>query len=828
NLRSAIRHGLSESQALAALTTAPAELLGLSAVMGTIEEGKVANLVVVKGSLFEKKKPTIRDVWVNGRRHEISREDARQLVASGTLRTDLGTEHAVSIDTEKKAFAIEHGEEKLKAKKVIVQPDRVSVVVDGGPFAVEGLVRLSGVVSGDELTGSGALPDGRRFSFSFEGTGELTEEAVAAEPADAEEPGEARERAAPGIDGEWSVTFLPEMSEETVPALISLQVDDGGAVSGTVFAMEQEIPIEEGTFDTGTGSLELQVTGPDGEPVTISASVEEDRLEGRALAASFNADVRGSRAGAPPKGDGDGDDDAELELPPEELLVPIGAYGLDRSPVAEDVVVEHATIWTCGPAGIIEDGAMLVRNGRIEAIYKDSPVVPEGVRRIDARGKHVTPGLIDCHSHTGIDGGVNEFAQTNTAEVRIGDMIDPDDINWYRQLAGGLTAANQLHGSANPIGGQNSVVKLKWGGTADDFRVDDAIAGIKFALGENVKRSENRYPDTRMGVETFIRDAFTAADDYRESWRRYESLPTERRRRTMPPRRDLELDTLVEIIEGDRLVHCHSYRQDEILMLIRLADHFGFTIGTFQHVLEGYKVADAIAKHGAGGSSFSDWWAYKMEVMDAIPHNGALMTEVGVVVSFNSDSSELARRMNTEAAKAVRYGGVDPHEALKFVTLNPAKQLRIDHRTGSLEPGKDADFVIWSDSPLSTYARCEQTWIEGARYFDIEAHQAIRERDVRERQRLVQKILAQSHGSKEKRGEGDGDKPTRGESVRGRPTRLMARMLEQQRAWMEEQVRLGHDPEEIRPGRCACNDVWWWMMNSERMLGEHMLEEAGQ
>jgi N-acetylglucosamine-6-phosphate deacetylase len=418
---------------------------------------------------------------------------------------------------------------------------------------------------------------------------------------------------------------------------------------------------------------------------------------------------------------------------------------------------------------------------------------------IDARGRHVTPGLIDCHSHTGIDGSVNEMGQTNTAEVRIGDVIDPDDINWYRQLAGGLTAANLLHGSANPIGGQNAVVKLRWGGGAADFPVIDAVAGIKFALGENVVRSSNRYPNTRMGVETFIRDAFIAAQDYREAWDRYLALPSEQRRRTRPPRRDLELEALVEILDGQRLVHCHSYRQDEILMLIRLAEELGFTIGTFQHVLEGYKVAEAIAAHGAGASSFSDWWAYKVEVMDAIPFNGSLMTDVGVLVSFNSDSSELARRLNTEAAKAVRYGGMDRHEALKLVCLNPARQLRIDHRTGSLEVGKDADFAIWSDDPLSTYARCEQTWIDGACHFSLEQDRQLRERDAAERQRLVQKILSDAHGAAPVLVHDDEAQPDES----GQPTSREQRMVEARRRWMEQQVRLGHDPEEIRPGQCG-------------------------
>jgi N-acetylglucosamine-6-phosphate deacetylase len=313
-----------------------------------------------------------------------------------------------------------------------------------------------------------------------------------------------------------------------------------------------------------------------------------------------------------------------------------------------------------------------------------------------------------------------------------------------------------------------------------------------------------------MGVETFMRDAFTAAKEYKEEWNRYLSLPTEQRERTMPPQRDLELDTLVEILDGKRIVHCHSYRQDEILMLIRVADDFGFTIGTFQHVLEGFKVADAIGRHGAGASSFSDWWAYKVEVMDAIPYNGSLMQNVGVLVSFNSDSDELARRMNWEAAKAVRYGGLEPSEALKFVTINPAKQLRIDHRTGSLEKGKDADFVIWSGDPLSVYSKCEQTWIEGKKYFDLQDDLELRKQIDAERQRLIQKVLTQAHGDPAKPGaegapeggearpEGAPGRPGMGDRPRRRPPTPEAL------AWFEEQVRMGRDPEEVRPGVCGC------------------------
>ncbi|MEY2465651.1 MAG: hypothetical protein QOD03_172, partial [Verrucomicrobiota bacterium] len=319
---------------------------------------------------------------------------------------------------------------------------------------------------------------------------------------------------------------------------------------------------------------------------------------------------------------------------------------------------------------------------------------------------------------TAILGNVNEAGLPSTAMVRIRDVVNSETDNFYEQLAGGVTAVNLLHGSANPIGGQNCVIKLRDGDSPEELIFTNAPQGIKFALGENVKQSNwgekfvTRFPQTRMGVKAFIENRFTAAQQYLQDWENFRSQGG------LPPRRDLELEAIGEIIQGTRLIHCHSYRQDEILMLIRLMESFGVKIGTFQHVLEGYKVADEIAKHGAGGSTFSDWWAYKFEVYDAIPYNGSLMRDRGIVVSFNSDSSELARRLYLEAAKAVKYGGTPEIEALKFVTLNPAKQLQMDKFVGSLEPGKDADFAIWSKSPLDYDTVCLQTWIDGKKYFD--------------------------------------------------------------------------------------------------------------
>ena len=426
-------------------------------------------------------------------------------------------------------------------------------------------------------------------------------------------------------------------------------------------------------------------------------------------------------------------------------VYPYGEFGRATLPERTDIVaVKGATIWTCGPLGTIENGDAIFSKGKVSAVGQHLEI-PANALVIDGRGKHVTPGIIDCHSHMAVDGSVNEGTEAISAEVRISDVIDCDDIDIYRALAGGLTAAHVLHGSANPIGGQNQLIKLRWGMLPEQMKFEGAPASIKFALGENVKQSNwgdrftTRYPQTRMGVEQLIRDEFRAALDYEKARKRYEEDHS-----TLPPRRDLALDAILEILHGKRFVHAHSYRQDEILMLMRVAEDFGFRIRTFQHILEGYKVADVMASHGAGGSTFSDWWAYKLEVYDAIPYNGPLMHDQGVVVSYNSDSDELCRRLNLEAAKAVKYGGLSEAEALKFVTINPAIQLMVDKRVGSLEPGKDADFVIWNGDPLATSTMCEQTWIEGRRFFDREEDRKMYQEAQRERAVLVQKALTAS------------------------------------------------------------------------------------
>jgi imidazolonepropionase-like amidohydrolase len=384
------------------------------------------------------------------------------------------------------------------------------------------------------------------------------------------------------------------------------------------------------------------------------------------------------------------------------------------------------TVLTAGPQGTLEDGTVLIQGGRILAVGRGLKL-PADASVVDVRGRYLTPGLIDAHSHTGVDGDVNECSDSVTAEVRIADVINDKDVELYRQLAGGVTTINVLHGSCNAIGGQNAVLKLRWGRPPEELVFKEAPRGIKFALGENPKRANfrvpgqpPRYPGTRMGVEVVIREAFEQARAYRREWDDYERTRKGGGKDANPvaPRRDLRLETLRDVLDGKVLVHSHCYRSDEILMLIRLAEEFGFKVRTFQHVLEGYKVASEIARHGAGASAFSDWWAYKLEAYDAIPYNAAIMAAHGVRVSLNSDSNELARRLYWEAAKAVKYGGVSETEALKMVTLNPAWQLGVDARVGSLEAGKDADVAVFSAHPFSPAARVELTLVDGEVYFD--------------------------------------------------------------------------------------------------------------
>jgi imidazolonepropionase-like amidohydrolase len=409
----------------------------------------------------------------------------------------------------------------------------------------------------------------------------------------------------------------------------------------------------------------------------------------------------------------------------------------------DEILIRNATVLTV-TRGSIENADVLIRRGKIAGVGKNLKASATA-RVIDATGKYVLPGIVDCHSHSMLD-AINEGSLAVTSMVRTSDMLNPNDPDLYRELAGGTTTLNLLHGSANPIGGLNTVVKIKYGRPVEEFLFPGAPPGIKFALGENVKRSNvpalpgvtRRYPTTRMGVEEVIREAFTRARDYKRSWDEYRAAVGRGEKNVIPPRRDLQLEPLVEVLEGKRYVHAHSYRSDEIFMLIRLADEFGFKVKTFQHVLEGYKVAKEIAQHGAGASTFADFWGYKIEAYDAIPYNAAIMTRAGVVVSMNSDSDERARRLNIEAAKAMRYGDLTEEEALKLVTINPAIQLGIQDRVGSIEVGKDADLAIWNAHPLSVYARVDMTLIDGEVFFDRQQDLARRSEMAKERAALEQ------------------------------------------------------------------------------------------
>jgi imidazolonepropionase-like amidohydrolase len=416
-------------------------------------------------------------------------------------------------------------------------------------------------------------------------------------------------------------------------------------------------------------------------------------------------------------------------------------------------VIQNATILTVSH-GTIEHGSILIKDGKIAEVGQ-SVKAPKDAQVIDAAGQFVIPGIIDCHSHIAAE-SINEGSVSVSSIVNMAEILNPEDIDIYRDLAGGVTSANILHGSANSIGGQTLVIKLRWGQPAAKLPFEGAVPGIKFALGENPKRSNfsvpgqpRRYPATRMGVEETIRGAFSEARDYKKAWEDYNKRAAGEKN-LIPPRRDLRLEPLVEVLEGKRYVHSHCYREDEILMLLRVAKEFGFKVRTFQHVLEGYKVADELAAAGVGASTFSDWWAYKVEAYDAIPYNAALMTRRGVVVSINSDDAEEATHLNQEAAKSMKFGGLTHDEALKMVTLNPALQLGIDKRVGTIDVGKDADLAIYNHDPLSAYAVVQKTIIDGRVYFDLQRDIAERPEVEREKKALIDKLKKSAEKKSEK------------------------------------------------------------------------------
>lgn len=427
------------------------------------------------------------------------------------------------------------------------------------------------------------------------------------------------------------------------------------------------------------------------------------------------------------------------------LWYPNMSYGFDSIPLKQTLAFTNATIWTNEEEGILNDGLVLVKNGIIIYVGDKNHPIPLDVKIIDAKGKILTSGIIDEHSHIAISKGVNEGGQVISAEVNIGDVINPEDISIYRQLAGGVTAAQLLHGSANAIGGQSALIKLKWGHSPDEYLIPNAPKFIKFALGENVKQSnqgdfsDNRFPQTRMGVEQVFYDGFKRAQAYQSEWKHFKKIAEGQHNHHL--HRDLELDVLSEILNGERFITCHSYIQSEILMLMKVADSMGIKINTFTHILEGYKVADKMVQHGAAASTFADWWAYKFEVNDAIPYNAKLMADQGVLVGINSDDAEMGRRLNQEAAKAIKYGGMSELDAWKLVTLNPAKMLHLDSKMGSIKIGKDADLVIWSDNPLSIQAKVEYTIVDGEILYSLEQDKILQAKNEAEKGRIISKMM---------------------------------------------------------------------------------------
>ena len=631
NVRAAVKRGLPSSVALAALTTIPAEMLGLRDQIGSLEPGQLANFIISDTNPFDTD-ATIYSTWIAGRPFELVDPNSRLL--GGTYYPNWPDSSAIltlEVSGAKAKGTLEWGGNKLKLSDIEVDYPIVYFGIAIDSMLPPGTYRVLAQFIGDTLRGQVNYPNGSRLPWRAVKTSQ----------------------AGAGFN----------------------QPADSAATKSWI----------------------------------------EQPLVGR-------------------------------------LTFPNRAWGFDSVPLPMTVFIQDATVWTVEKEGILENCDIIVRDGKFAAIGTNL-TAPEGARIIEANGRHVTPGIIDEHSHLAISGDVNEGTHAVSAEVDIGHVVDPTDVDIYRQLAGGVTCAELLHGSANPIGGQSAVIKLRWGSSAEEMKFDGAGRFIKFALGENVKQSNwgesysTRYPQTRMGVEAIIRDEFIAAREYVQEWDDYNGLGKKEQARTVPPRRDLRLEAIRDVLRGDLAIVCHAYVQSEMLMLLRLAEEFGIRVWNFIHVLEGYKVADELAAHGATATAFSDWWAYKFEVYDAIPYAASIMVNHGVNTTLNSDNNDLARRLNTEAAKTIQYGGLDPEEAIKLITINSAIQLKAEDRVGSIKVGKDADFVIWNDYPLSIYASPDQTWIDGALFFDRDRDKEMRRELLKERAALIQKALGAASGN---------------------------------------------------------------------------------
>jgi imidazolonepropionase-like amidohydrolase len=607
-MQKAIEAGLTEGDALKALTATPAKLFGLESDLGSLDKGKIANFFISDKNIFTKDAKILNN-WVQGKPYILTDLDKTEL--KGSYNLSIGNQNYNLILGIKGENAVSKSGDTTKAKVEMTNvKNTVSLIFT--PTGEKGLVRLTGVIENGNMSGRGQL-----------------------------------------IDGTW----------------VSWKAEAKGAPVG----------------DTD----------------------DEKKADPSVSAAN--------------KAVGD-------------VIYPFIAFGKKDLPKAERIIFKNATVWTNETEGILENTDVLIEGGKILQMGKN--ISASSAKTIDATGKFLTAGIIDEHSHITVARGVNEAAQSSTAEVRIADVINSDDINIYRQLAGGVTSSHILHGSANAIGGQTQLIKLRFGYEPEKMKFENWPGFIKFALGENVKRANGdavstRFPLTRMGVEQVFDDHFTRAKEYLAALKSGKLV-----------RRDLELEALGEILEGKRHITCHSYVQSEINMLLKTADRHGFKVNTFTHILEGYKVADKMAKHGAAGAGFADWWNYKYEVYDAIPQNAKLMQDAGVLSTINSDDAEMARRLNQEAAKSVMYAGMDEAAAWKLVTLNPAKTLRVENRVGSVKVGKDADLVLWSANPLSIYAKAEQTYVDGAKFFDREEDLKMQDEVRKERARLIQKVLA--------------------------------------------------------------------------------------